>query len=167
MIILGDPTPSIEDDSLSAEKAAVRRPVFPKGPRSMRQRRSVPGSTDTIGVQGTFRVVSQADLNFALNGSVPDTQPTVVLRGKMRQTDDLVYGICLPRMGFGLIFFGLGVAVLVAILIASFLAYAHYSLHHMQTSQRKMGANGPMPGMSIPPQSQVLPFPVVVFRKMW
>ncbi len=165
----GDPTESIEDDSLSAERAAAaRRPVFPKGPRSLRQRRSVTGSTDTIGVQGSFRVISQADLNFALNTSAPVAQPTEVLRGRMRSTEDLIYGICLPRLGFGLIFFGLGVAVLVAILIASFLAYAHYSIHHLQTCQRKRRASGPMPNMTMAPQpGQVLPFPVVIFRKMW
>lgn len=155
---------SIEDDSLSAEKAVVAaRPMFPKGPRSLRTRRAVAGSSDTIGVQGSFRVVSQADLNFALNSTAPTAQQTVVLRGKMR-SDDLVYGICLPRLGFGLVFFGLGVAVLVAILIASFLAYAHYSIHHLQTAQQKHRCDVDM-AVQGPPQ--VLPFPIVIFKKMW
>ncbi|CAL8114210.1 unnamed protein product [Orchesella dallaii] len=167
----GDPVESIEDDSLSAEKAAVTplKTMFPKGPRSLRRRRSVSGSTDTIGVQGTFRVVSQADLNFAMNATTPSTQPTVVLRGKMR-SEDLVYGICLPRMGFGLIFFGLGVAVLVAILIASFLAYAHYSIHHLQMHQQKHRSaviEGPMASLPMAPPPQVLPLPIIIFKKMW
>ncbi|ODN03491.1 RNA-binding protein 12B [Orchesella cincta] len=166
----GDPIESIEDDSLSAEKAAASplRTMFPKGPRSLRRRRSVSGSTDTIGVQGAFRVVSQADLNFALNATTTQSQPTVVLRGKMR-SEDLVYGICLPRMGFGLIFFGLGVAVLVAILIASFLAYAHYSIHHLQMSQQKRSgvSGGPMASLPMAPPPQVLPLPIIIFKKMW
>lgn len=170
----GDPSITIEDDSLSAERAITskRSPVFPKGPRSLRFRRSVPGPSDTIGVQGSFRVVSQADLNFALNSSSTSTQPTVVLRGRMRQ-DDLVYGICLPRLGFGVIFFGLGVATLVAILIASFLAYAHYSLHHLQMNQQQKRresmsatATGPMTNMGMN-SPQTLPFPIIIFRKMW
>jgi len=165
-----------EKDKITSKEEPLIPTAFPKGPRSLsRKRRSVSGSSDVIGVQGAFRVVSQADLNFALNTSVPSSVPTVVLRGKMSHGEP-IYGICLPRVGFSVVFFGLGLATLVAILIAAFLAYAHYSVQHykgqvtqhLSTCSAQLSANGTMsghPSMPMPLPHQVLP--MVILKKIW
>jgi hypothetical protein len=77
----------------------------------------------------------------------------------MTRPEELIHGICLPRLGFGIVFFGLGLATLVAILIAAFLAYAHYrALIYRKESQQ----NVPYPGLASRPV-----FPMVILRKMW
>jgi hypothetical protein len=167
-----------EQDKITSKEEPLIPTAFPKGPRNLqlrRRRRSVTGSSDVVGVQGAFRVVSQADLNFASNFSLPNSVPTVVLRGKMSQGDP-IYGICLPRVGFGVVFFGLGLATLVAILIAAFLAYAHYSVQHykgqvqqhLSNCSATIAANGAMsghPSMPMPLPHQVLP--MVILKKIW
>lgn len=110
--------------------------------------------------------MSQADLNFAMNTNATNAfqqSPTTVLRGKM-SSGDPIYGICLPRVGFGVVFFGLGLATLVAILIAAFLAYAHYTVNHYKGQQPAEGMQS-LPQMPMPLPYQI--FPMVILKKMW
>ena len=156
---IGEPGLATErDDSLISVSS------FPKGPRSLRVRRSVSTGSDVIGVQGAFKVVSQADLNFAINSNSTQQQPSAsVFRGRMSPPEELIHGICLPRLGFGVVFFGLGLSTLVAILIAAFLAYAHYRAVAYQKSRGR----DPQHSISHPGLTSHPVFPMVILRKMW
>ncbi|CAG7720841.1 unnamed protein product [Allacma fusca] len=140
----------------------VEVPVFPKGPRKLRFRRSISSNNGIIGIEGAFKVISEADLNFALNGSTNGHSQTAVLKGApMLRSKDTIYGICLPRLGFGIVFFGLGLATLVAILTAVFLAYAHYVI---KVSNRKSREGCPPNVHAFTRHENVLP--MVILRKM-
>ena len=88
----------------------------------------------------------------------------------MARSGDTVYGICLPRFGFGLVFFGLGLATLVAILTAIFLAYAHYvikSNNQQKNIESYPTAAPPAPTNMHTFQGYQNAFPIVILRKMW
>lgn len=104
-----------------------------------------------------FKVISEADVNFAWNRT---TIPPTVLKGRMHG-NGVIYGICLPRIGFSVLFFGLGAAALVAILTALFLAYTYYSVHRYNNAM-KMD-----PVMNREHFQPVIPMPMVLFRKLW
>lgn len=81
-------------------------------------------------------------------------------------SSDPIYGICLPRVGFGVVFFGLGLATLVSILIAAFLAYAHYAVLHYKPQSGQGQGQGMTPHPRQYQQQQPV-FPMLILKKMW
>ncbi|TRY67115.1 hypothetical protein TCAL_05870 [Tigriopus californicus] len=107
---------------------------FPYGPRALnakslekvqkRKRRSIlthhlsTRSAD-VGVRSGYEVVSQVDLDFTPDEERPDVS---VLKGRI-QSEEVIYGVCLPALGFSALFVLLSLLTVISILVSGFVCY--------------------------------------------